>query len=62
MHGVGRSGEPVFGAIVKPASRTVVQSDFVVPIAHLWVTASKNEISKADFLDDYRQGFPEAGE
>ncbi len=60
MHGVGR-GDAMFRAILKPARGTVVQSDFAVPAADLGITAAKNEVSKADPLDDHLQGFPEVG-
>src|SRR5882724_9250798 len=62
MHRIQRSCEPVFGAVVKPARGTGVQPDLFVAVEPLRIAAEKSEVSKADPLDDHRQGFPEIGE
>src|SRR5712691_3725395 len=62
MHGIRRTCEPVFGAVVKPARGTGVQSDLFVAVEQLRIATAKSEVSKPDSLDDHRQGFPEVGE
>src|SRR5258708_27775890 len=61
MHGIGRNCEPVFGAVLRPPRGTGVQPDLFVSVEQLRIAAAKSEVSKADPLDDHRQGLPEAG-
>jgi len=62
MHAIRRTREPEFGAVVKPARGTGVQSDLFVAVEQLRIAAAKGEVPKADSQYDHRQGFPEVGE